>query len=173
MKNTLGYGLIALFLLAALPPLHSARADTGPKPGMEFRFTQQFTGAPVTIISGELLECEQADCSDAKPLPKLGPQGLYCESTSCSALAYGFDTYHRLTIQFSDGVTRESNIFKTAGFKSTYDVTIREKDLVVKSRFALDFFSPYTYILICGVCLAGIIILVMVIIFLVRRSKKK
>src|SRR5215217_986886 len=100
--------LVFLFLLSQiLIPTHTALADTGPKPSMEFTFT----GEPVTIVSGIMYECEQTDCSDAAPLEELGPQRFYCETESYHALAYGFAPYHRIEIEFSDGQTRQSSIF--------------------------------------------------------------
>ena len=165
--------IILLFFAASFLPLYTASADTGPKPGMSFEFTQEVSGQPVTITSGVLLECEQSDCSDGKPLEQAGPQRFSCDTTSCSAMAYGFSTYHRLEIQFSDGKTRQSNIFKTAGFNSTYTVTIRQDDLLVKPNPGFAFFSTATIILLCGGCLVGIIIIVVVVPLLVRRTAKK
>ena len=169
-------GWITLFVLVSLLPLKNTFTDVGPKPTMNFDFVQQPNGQPISIVAGTLLECDQPDCSDAKPLQVLGPQRFSCEANSCSAMAYGFSPYHRLEIQFSDGVTRKSNIFKTAQFQSTYQVTINPTDLVVKARISLDpinLWSPYTLILICGICLVGIIIIVVLIVLLVRRSRKR
>jgi hypothetical protein len=153
--------------------LGTVSADTGPKPTMDFTFTQQTPGAALTILSGTLFECNQPDCSDAAPLRALGPQRLTCDASSCSALAYGFSPYHRLEIQFSDGKTRQSNVFQTGQFNSAYKVTIRPDDLLVEAQFKPDLFSPSIYLIICG-CLAGIlVIVVLLVIFLVRRSRKK
>jgi hypothetical protein len=162
-----------LFMLSSFLPVRIVSADIGPKPSMDFEFKQGFPGQPVTITSGILLECEQSDCQDAKPLQKLGPQHFSCDATNCSALAYGFSTYHRLEIQFSDGKTRQSNIFKTTQFQSKYNVTIRQDDLLVEPIPSLNLYSPATYILLCAGCLAGIAILVVVIILIVRRTAKK
>jgi hypothetical protein len=155
-------GLILLGLLVFLP-LQTVAADVGPKPTMDFEFVQAFSGSPVTIVSGTLFECEQSDCSDAQPLQQVGPQRFTCEATSCSALAYGFSQYQRLEIQFSDGITRRSNIFETSQFQSSYKVTINQDDLVVKPKLVLNLFTPLTYILLCGACLVGIAIIVVVI----------
>ena len=164
---------ILSFLLLALLPLYTVSADVGPKPSMDFTFEQGTSATPITITSGILYECEQSDCQDAKPLQAVGPQRFSCTETGCSALAYGFSTYHRLEIQFSDGKTRQSNVFKTAQFQSSYSVTIRPDDLLVESKFTLNLFTPLTYVLLCSGCLVGIAILIVLIIFLVRRSKKK
>ena len=60
--------IILLLFAASFLPLHAVSADMGPKPGMSFEFKQEFTDDPVTITSGILLECEQPDCQNAKPL---------------------------------------------------------------------------------------------------------
>jgi hypothetical protein len=164
---------IWLLLLLVILPLHGVSADTGPKPSMDFGFKQEFSGPLVIITSGILYECEQFECQDAAPLRQMGPQGFSCTATNCSAMAYGFSTYHRLAITFSDGKTRQSNVFKTTQFQETYQVTIRQDDLLVISKFSLNLFTPLTYILFCGGCLVGIGILIIVIILIVRRTARK
>ena len=166
--NSKKLALALLFLGILLLPAHIVLADTGPKPSMEFTFT----GQEVTIVSGILYECDQPDCSDAAPLEELGPQGLYCETTSCRAIGYGFAPYHILEIEFSDGTTRASNIFETAGFDSKYKVTIGPDDLLVEAQFSLGII-PRTgiFIVLCGcVLVSGIAVLVGVILFLRRRQ---
>jgi hypothetical protein len=164
--------ILSLILLVS-SPLRGVSADTGPKPSMDFAFTQDFPGTAVTITSGIIYECDQSDCQDARPLEELGPQGFSCQATSCSAMAYGFSTWHRLEIQFSDGKTRQSNIFKKSQFQESYQVTIHQDDLLVESKFSLNLYTPLTYILICGGCLVGIAFLIFLIIWLVRRRNKK
>lgn len=162
-----------LLLLLALLPAQIVLADTGPKPTMDFQFKQELAGEPVTITSGVLYECNQSDCSDASPLEQLGPQGFRCDTESCSATAYGFAPYHKIEIQFSDGKTRQSNIFETAGFDSKYTVTVRPDDLLVESQFSLGVLPPLYLIIITCVCaLVGVGLVVGLIIFLLRRSKK-
>jgi hypothetical protein len=140
---------------------------------MDFKFKQESSNNPVTIISGILFECEQTDCQDAEPMEELGPQRFSCAATTCSALAYGFSPYHRLEITFSDGKNRQSNVFKTTQFQATYQVSIRQDDLLVQPEFSLNFYTPLTYFLLCGGCLVGITLLVIVIVLLVRRTAKK
>ena len=41
-------------------------------------------------------------------------------------------------------------------------VTIRQADLLVKSKLTLNLFSPLTYVLLCGGCLVGIIIVILI-----------
>jgi hypothetical protein len=139
---------------------------------MEFTFTQESPGTPVSIVSGQMFECEKSDCSDAKPLMKAGPQGFGCEATTCHALAYGFRDYHRIEIQFSDGKTRQSNIFKTTEFDSIYKVTIRQDDLLVEPQITLTALSPFIIILLCCCCLLGIVAVIVVVFVLVRRKNK-
>jgi hypothetical protein len=165
--------LILLVFVISCLPFQSALADTGPKPSMDFTFTQEFPGAQVSIVSGTLLECGQPDCSDEKPLPHLGPQQFLCKASSCHVVAYGFSDYHRLEIQFSDGKTRRSNIFKTGDFNGTYKVTIRQDDLLVEPQISLGLFSPLTYILLGICCLIGLVIIIVIVVVVVRRRNKK
>jgi hypothetical protein len=157
---------VLLLLILALSPASTVLADTGPKPSMGFTFT----GEPVTIVSGILYECEQSDCSDAAPLEELGPQGFYCDAESCSAVAYGFAHYHQIEIEFSDGTTRQSNVFETAGFDSEYTVTVRPADLLVEAQFNLSA-NPRTgiFILACVCILFVGIVVVAGVVFILRR----
>ncbi len=170
--------LALLGLLFGLAPFQSVHADTGPKPTMEFTFVQGIPGQQLTIASGTLYECRQADCQDAAPLARLGPQHFGCDENGCNALAYGFSQYHRLEIQFSDGSTRRSNIFQTAGFDSIYIVTIRPDDLLVEAQFNPVNLLPTTYLpldvlLTCGCLLALLVIIVVAVILIVRRRARK
>jgi|GEM_PF-983253 len=168
--------VLLLFVAQALLPAQVALADTGPKPTMEFTFKQSLPSGPVTITSGILYECDQADCSDAAPLPQLGPQGFHCDILDCRALAYGFSDYHQLEIQFSDGVTRRSNIFKTAGFDSKYTVTIQPNDLQVEAQFNLVPSFSFGVVEIVLVSLCALIVIALIIgaiVFFVRRSRRQ
>jgi hypothetical protein len=80
-----GVLILLVFWISCLP-MQSVSADHGPKPTLDFAFTQEFPGPQVNIVSGTLLECQQADCSDAHPLPEMGPQRFSCEVTSCRAI---------------------------------------------------------------------------------------
>jgi hypothetical protein len=105
-------------------------------------------------------------------LEEAGPQRFTCEVNSCRATAYGFAAYHRIELEFSDGKTRQSNIFETAGFDSKYMVTIRPDDLVVEARFSLGFFPRTASLLIACVCaLVGVGLVVGLIFFVLRRAK--
>ena len=167
--------LLLSFILAQIfLPVHVVLADTGPKPTMEFEFKQALDSGQVTITSGILYECEQFDCSDAAPLRELGPQRFICDTFSCRALAYGFSPYHKLEIQFSDGKTRQSNVFKTAGFDTKYTVTVQQDDLLVEAQPSLTALPPAISITVTCVCaLVGGLLIMGLIIFFVRRSRKK
>ena len=161
--------LLSFVLLQILTSAQIVFADTGPKPSMEFEFKQELNSEAVTIVSGILYECDQPDCSDAAPLEELGPQRLYCEVESCRALAYGFAPYHRLEIEFSDGVTRESNIFETASFDSKYTVTVRPDDLLVEAQLSLGVLPTIAIIAITCTCIVLGLGLIIGLIFFVRR----
>jgi hypothetical protein len=165
--------LIMLLLLQTLLPMQTVLADMGPKPTMEFEFQQELTGEQVTIISGVLYECDQPNCSDAAPLEEGGPQRFYCESDRCRALAYSFAPYHKLEIEFSDGKTRQSNIFETAGFNSKYTVTVRPDDLLVEAQFNWGALPRTGAIIVaCLCCLVVLGLLIGLSLFLIQRSRK-
>jgi hypothetical protein len=167
--------LMFLLFVQLLLPARIVLADTGPKPTMVFDFKRE-PDVELQIISGILYECDQPDCSDAAPLEQLGPQGLYCDTVGCRATAYGFAPYHRLEIEFSDEVTRQSNIFETAGFDSKYTVTVRPDDLLVEARFSLGVFPRLGIAEILLMCICGLVVLGLAIglgIFMIRRSRKQ
>ena len=143
MRTKYARGVIVLIvLLTGLSFFQPAAADTGPKPSMDFVFIQAFSGPQLTIRAGTQFECDQADCSDAQAFKKLGPQHFGCKIDTCRSIGYGYKPYHRLEIIFSDGKTRQSNVFETAGFNSEYKVTIRPDDLLVETEKPLVFSSP-------------------------------
>jgi hypothetical protein len=158
--------LILMGFLMAVQPTRAVFADIGPKPTMDFIFTQEFSDNPVAILGGTLMECEQSDCSDGKPLAVLGPQHFECTENSCFAMAYGFAAYHRLEIQFSDGKTRQSNVFQSEALAGKYTVTIRQDDLLVQPQSSVDIVA---YI----VLLMAVVALTLVVILIVRRTAKK
>jgi len=112
-----------------LLPVASARADIGPKPSMEFSFEYRID--PVTIVGGQLIECEDAACETSKPLESVGPQGFTCTENTCSSLAYGYAPYHKLIVEFTDR-TRESNVFTKQASEASFSVTVSETALEVE-----------------------------------------
>lgn len=111
---------LALAVLCVVTSGQVVRADMGPKPSMEFGFVYE-TDAALTIIGGDQLECADLACADAARLEEAGPQRFTCTATDCSSMAYGYEDYHRLVIEFSDGVTRESNVFSRVCFRIRAD----------------------------------------------------
>jgi hypothetical protein len=114
---------IILASLLVIIPLRSTRADTGPKPSMNFTFTFEITPVP-EISSGTLFECSDATCANGESLKQLGPQHFDCTASSCSSLAYGYSQYQRIILEFTDGVTRSSNVFTKSKFAAEYDVKV-------------------------------------------------
>ena len=163
--------ILSFLLVHILFPARAVLADTGPKPTMEFTFKQEPDLLPMDISSGIMYECQQVDCSDAAPLEQLGPQGFRCDTKSCSATAYGFSPYHKLRLQFSDGKTRESNIFSTAGFESKYLVTVRADDLLVEAQS--NMFPRITKVLLLCLCVMviGLLVIGFIAFFLRRRQE--
>lgn len=132
-KLNLVWALItAIFLVLSLTN-GTARADAGPKPGMDFTF--EFEGDASDIVSGELFECFQSDCSDAALLEELGPQGFRCSTVSCDSITYGYIDYHKIRITFADGRVLESNIFEKKAFNAEFIVTVKEDSLEVKEKW--------------------------------------
>jgi hypothetical protein len=57
--------LLLIVLIAAMLPLQTVSADTGPKPTMDFQFMQTFQGPTATILGGVLDQCDRSHCQDA------------------------------------------------------------------------------------------------------------
>lgn len=123
--------LLSIFVALVALPAHTARADMGPKPSMAFAFDFG-DESDLAISGGELMQCQDASCEVAEPLEELGPQGFNCEADSCSAMAYGFSEWGYLRITFSDGSTRQSNIFGKEHFDAEYMVTVLADGLQVE-----------------------------------------
>ncbi|MGD8967902.1 MAG: hypothetical protein PVI07_10385 [Anaerolineae bacterium] len=123
--------LLGVLLLGLLAPIQASRADIGPKPSMTFEFIYR-TESPLIIVQGQQLQCQESTCADAKPLHDLGPQHFACTELTCTSMAYGYSPYNKLRIRFSDGVTRDSQVFETGSLRSTYQVNVRDEDLLVE-----------------------------------------
>jgi hypothetical protein len=114
--------------IALLLPSLTAYADIGPKPSAEFKFT--YENAPVPIVDGQLLICDDAACATSHPLEQVGPQHFSCSQDTCSSAAYGYGRYLKLVIEFEDR-TRESEVFRKRAFDSVFSVTVTVTSLVV------------------------------------------
>jgi hypothetical protein len=118
-----------LATVAALLPLATTHADVGPKPTADFEFEYQID--PVDIVAGELIQCKDETCEAGDPLEELGPQHFECTAANCSSMAYGYATYMKLVITFTDRV-RESNVFTKAARDATFKVIVLESSLEVE-----------------------------------------
>jgi hypothetical protein len=116
---------IALLLL----PTAVVHADIGPKPTMEFTFEYEIE--PVSIVSGQLIQCDDEACTTGDPLEQVGPQEFSCGEQSCYSMAYGYSDYNKLVITFTDKV-RESNVFTKRASEATFKVTVSESALLVE-----------------------------------------
>jgi hypothetical protein len=125
--------LLLLILFLAAIPSQSVEADAGPHPSMQFVFISKVKPTP-TIVSGQLYECKDEACTKSGLLPEMGPQRFQCQPNTCNSSGYMYTTYHRLEIVFSDGLTRQSNIFTKVAYFANYLVTIEDKSLVVEEK---------------------------------------
>ena len=139
--------LLLVYLFAICIPFGSAEADIGPKPSMSFEFIYQ-TDNVLKITSGILLQCRDPACQKTEPLDEMGLSLLTCSATACSSVAFGYAQYNRLVITFSDGKTRESNVFTKNYFEARYKVKVQEDSLQVSEQ--LDGFNPANIMLIGG-----------------------
>ncbi len=124
---------LCAFILAGMAvsiPFQSTSADTGPKPSMDFIFVFKIN-PEAQITSGTLLECSDAACANAESLKQLGPQHFDCSNSTCSSMAYSYSQYQRLILDFSDGVTRTSNVFTKSKFAAEYKVSVYSDHLEV------------------------------------------
>jgi len=160
-----------------ITPFSSAQADIGPKPSMDFTF--EFVDmTSLSILGGALIECEDSACKDGSPLEELGPQYFSCEQDACHSLAYGYAPYHRLVIDFSDGKTRQSNVFEKRAYNANYTVTVQPDGMQVKEGWG----TPEWLVggmmlgLVVGpvlLCLVGLGGIALVIFFIIRGSQGK
>jgi len=123
---------VCVVLLVVVLPTRSVSGDVGPKPSMDFEFAAEQGMPALSITEAVLLQCDDPSCADAHPLEDLGPQGITCQGMSCSSLAYSYADYHRLVVTFSDGITRESDVFEKRAFHAAYRVTVGQGDLRIK-----------------------------------------
>ena len=134
-RRIAGAGMRALLWLgmgiALLLPSLTAYADIGPKPSAEFKFTYEI--APVPIVDGQLLICDDAACATSHSLEQVGPQHFSCAQDTCSSAAYGYGRYLKLVIEFEDR-TRESHVFRKRAFDAVFSVTVTETGLRVSEK---------------------------------------
>lgn len=137
-------------LISIIPIYTTVRADMGLKPEMEFKFIAEDGQQSFSIKVATLYECQQADCSDAQPIDEIGPQRLNCQKDICKIYFYGLEPYYRLEVNLEDGRTLISHPFAPRGFHSYYSVVVRENEMLVQNRFALDLFASPICLSVCG-----------------------
>ncbi len=146
-----------------------AYADVGPKPTMHFYFAYQI--AHVSIVGGQQIECEDAACASGRPLQQLGPQGFRCYQDECSSLAYGYRSFHKLVVQFSDR-TRESNVFQMSGFSGDFVVTVREQDVQVRQAYSpASIFEPTRVVFQFPIALSFTLVIELAVAFIYLRLR--
>ncbi len=109
-------------------------AGIAPKPEMDFTLIYATENKPTVLPNtSEQIQCEDNQCLQADPLGQYGIQKLYCRANGCFSIAYEYQPFQKLILNFSDGVTRESNVFPTpAKLRNSFTVLVRDKDLVVE-----------------------------------------
>ncbi|MFH1306736.1 MAG: hypothetical protein ABIH83_03745 [Candidatus Micrarchaeota archaeon] len=123
----------AYFALLLLLVSSFAFADIGPKPTMDFNIIFN-TSEEVAIADAELIECEDEECTNAHTLEEMGPQYFECNQTNCNSMSYGYSEYHKIKINFSNGTTRESNIFYRPSSGYTYPLYITDSEILVGEK---------------------------------------
>jgi hypothetical protein len=123
--------LLGLFMVTI--PNQSVQADAGPHPSTLFIFVSRIKPGP-TILYGQLLECKDGTCAESEPLQQIGPRRFECQINVCNSVGYSYSPYHRLEIEFSDGVTRQSSTFTKRAFAANYLVSVQEGSLEVEEK---------------------------------------
>ena len=136
--------LLTLGVGGTLALVPTAHADTGPKPSADFEFKYEIER--VRIVDGQLLVCDDKDCTQSHPLEQAGPQHFTCSDYSCNSLAYGYGHYLKLVITFEDRV-RESNVFEKRDFEAKFVVTVTESGLKVREK-TIVFTGEFVFALI-------------------------
>lgn len=125
-----------------------AQADLGPKPTISIELPSE---PPNNVEGGTLLLCKKADCSDAMPLKKYGPQDFACifsksdknknqasylntiQVDNCGGMAYGFTPYLQLRLNRSllYGGDVISNVFTKKAFNAHFKAYFTKNSLTV------------------------------------------
>ena len=127
MKKILFFALL-IFCFAPL------QAGIAPKPEMDFTLVYQIANKPAVLPdTSEQIQCQDNQCLQSDPLGEYGIQKLYCKADGCFSIAYEYAPFQQLVLDFSDGIKRTSNVFKTPSkLRNSFTVIVREKDLVIE-----------------------------------------
>ena len=123
--------VFALLLCSLLSPLW---ADVFPKPEVHFSFIYNTENKPlIDPAHSEQIQCKDSLCLESDPLGAYGVQKLTCGAGQCTSTAYRFDPYQKLVISFTDGSSRESNIFRLPkDLYTRYNVYVQDNKLLVE-----------------------------------------
>lgn len=126
MKRFLSF----IFLVFIIMP---AWAGIAPKPEMNFTLQYQLDTKPALVAdTSEQIQCADNQCQQATPLGQYGIQKLYCDTNSCFSIAYEYEPFQQLVLDFADGVKRTSNVFRTpSSLRNSFIVIVRPHDLQV------------------------------------------
>jgi hypothetical protein len=105
-----------------------------PNPRMDFSFTFN-TPEPLTVdaVRSEQIQCADSLCMSAKPLGDYGAQRMDCTASACRSVAYEYEPFQKLIITFSDGVTRESEVFPAPkALRASFNVVVEPNALRIQ-----------------------------------------
>lgn len=101
-----------LFFVLALIAFLPSQAEVSPLPEVQFNFIYNTPEQPlINPARTELISCKDRLCLESAPLGVYGSQKMACGPGACTAVAYEFEPFARLTVAFEDGSVRQSNIF--------------------------------------------------------------
>ena len=125
-------------LLFVLTCCVAAQAGISPKPEMEFTLIYQTQNRPlIRPTTSEQIQCSDNQCLQSAPLGQYGLQKLYCKPDGCFSIAYEYEPFQQLILDFDDGVKRTSNVFEVPRkLRNNFHVLVRPTDLQVE-------LSPY------------------------------
>ena len=110
-------------------------AEVSPLPELQFSFIYNTDKKPlISPLQTELVTCKDRLCLDSAPLGVYGSQKMTCGPGACTAVAYEFTPFAKLTVAFEDGITRHSNVFAIPDTLITpFNVYVNEADLAIEA----------------------------------------
>ncbi len=110
-------------------------AEVSPLPELQFSFIYNTDKKPlISPLQTELVTCKDRLCLDSAPLGVYGSQKMMCGPGACTAVAYEFTPFAKLTVAFEDGTTRHSNVFAIPNTLITpFNVYVNEADLAIEA----------------------------------------
>ncbi|MBR2082796.1 MAG: hypothetical protein IJ876_07335 [Elusimicrobiaceae bacterium] len=123
-----------LFFIAVFMLCTTARAEVSPLPEAHFHFIYNTEAKPlIAPASTELILCKDRLCIEAAPLGVYGSQKMTCGGGTCTAVAYEFEPFAKLSVTFEDGKTRDSAVFVMPGnLINPFNVYVDEDTLTLE-----------------------------------------